>query len=145
MYPCNRPWRPRVRGRGIALFSVISALDLAGWSTPRPGRFIPGIHCTDDWVDLGASLDGSGKSCTRRGSNPGLSNPYWVAIPTTLSQPAQWSLYRIKWIQSTPSYAVSFRYILILYSNLSPVLPSDFPSRFPNKALHAFLFRSIQI
>jgi hypothetical protein len=32
------------KGSDIALFSLISALDGGGWSTPRPGRFIPGTH-----------------------------------------------------------------------------------------------------
>jgi hypothetical protein len=36
-----------------------------------------------------AGLDGCGKSCPLRDSNPGPSSPWGVAIPTELSQPAK--------------------------------------------------------
>jgi hypothetical protein len=42
-------------------------------STPRtlyrPGKR-PGTHCTEGWVDLGAGLDGCGKSRTTPGFDP---------------------------------------------------------------------------
>jgi hypothetical protein len=31
-----------MESRGITLLSLTSALDVGGWSTPRPGRFAPG-------------------------------------------------------------------------------------------------------
>jgi hypothetical protein len=39
-----------------------SAVDEGGWSTRRPGRYTPGIHCTVSWVCPRAGLDGCGKS-----------------------------------------------------------------------------------
>ena len=43
-----------------------SALDMGGWSAPRPGRFTPGerpgTHCIGGWVGPRAGLDGCGKS-----------------------------------------------------------------------------------
>jgi hypothetical protein len=50
------------RYRSIALNSFsISALEEGGCSTPRPGRFNPGTHCTRGCVGLGTGMDGSGK------------------------------------------------------------------------------------
>lgn len=62
-----------------------------GWSAPCPGLFTPGketgSHCTGIGVGLGDGLNGCGKSCTHRVSNPGPSSPYPVIIPTVLSRP----------------------------------------------------------
>jgi hypothetical protein len=71
--------------------SSISALDVGGWSTPRPSHFtsreILGTRCIGGWVGHRAGLDGCGKSRSHRNSIPGPSSPYGVAIPTELSRP----------------------------------------------------------
>ena len=41
-----------------------------GWSTPRPGRFIPGTYCIGSWVGPRAGLDGCGKSGSLPGFDP---------------------------------------------------------------------------
>jgi hypothetical protein len=51
-----------------------------------PGKS-PGIRCTGGWVGIGACLDECGKYRPHRGSNPGPSRTWWVAISTTLSRP----------------------------------------------------------
>jgi hypothetical protein len=53
-------------------FSLTSALDGGGWSTPRPGLF---IHSTGGWVGPAAGLDGYGKSRPHRDLIPGPSSP----------------------------------------------------------------------
>ena len=63
-----------------------------GWvvnATTRPlyPREQPGTHCIGGWVGPKAGLDGCGKSRPHRDSILGMSNPYRVAIPTTLSRP----------------------------------------------------------
>jgi len=45
------------------------------------GRFIPGTHCTGEWVGLGAGMDGSGKPRPHR-------------IRTTCNK----SLYRLRYL-----------------------------------------------
>jgi hypothetical protein len=52
--------------RGIAVFSLTSALDGGGWLMFRHGRFTPRketrcTHCTEGSVDPRASLDVGGK------------------------------------------------------------------------------------
>ena len=58
--------------------SATSVLEGGGWSAPRSGRFIPGkkpgTHCTK-WTELGARLNGHGKSRPHRDSIPGPSGP----------------------------------------------------------------------
>ena len=51
--------------------SLASALDTSGWSTPRPGSFIPGKDSRYRWYGrLSGIRDRSG-----RGSNPQPSRP----------------------------------------------------------------------
>ena len=65
-----------------------SALDRGGWSTPRPGRFIPqespGTHCIGGWVGPRAGLDGCGKSHPHRDSIPGQSSPKSLSYKSKL-------------------------------------------------------------
>jgi hypothetical protein len=79
------------RSIGISTLSLTSALDAGGWSTPHPGRFIPGkqtrYHCTGGCVGLETGLDGCGKSCPHRDSMHGPSSPWRVVIPTEPSRP----------------------------------------------------------
>jgi hypothetical protein len=51
-----------VEYRYSSTLSLTSALDVIGWSTPRPGRFTPGTHCIGGWVGPRGGLDGYGKS-----------------------------------------------------------------------------------
>ena len=79
--------------RGIALLSLMSALDGGWWSTPRPGRFTPGerpaTYCIVGWVGHRAGLDGFGKSQPCQDSILVQSSPWRIAIPTELSRPIQ--------------------------------------------------------
>jgi hypothetical protein len=60
--------------------------------------------------------------------------------PTTGTYSVAW------WIQSTPSYTVSLRSILILSSHLHLCLPSGlFPSSLPTKILHAFFISPMRV
>jgi len=63
----------------IHIHSLTSALNVFGWSTPRPGRFAPrerpGNHYIGDWVGVRVVLNGCGKSRPRRDSIPGSSSP----------------------------------------------------------------------
>jgi hypothetical protein len=66
--------------------SLTLALDVGGWSTPRPGRFTPG---KETWYSLGGPQGRSGRvrkisPPPHRDSIPGRSSPKRVAIPTTL-------------------------------------------------------------
>ena len=38
-------------GVQVWIYSLTLALEEAEWSTPRPGRFTSGTHCTGGWVD----------------------------------------------------------------------------------------------
>ena len=66
---------------------------IAGWLTPRPGRFTPekrpGTHCIGGWVDPTTGLDGCGNPRLHRDSIPGPSSPESVAIPTELLRPTR--------------------------------------------------------
>ena len=65
----NNKVHPRTDHRGPegeqrynSTLSLTSALDVSGWSTPRPSRFTPprkrpGAHCTGGWVGSRAGLD----------------------------------------------------------------------------------------
>ena len=49
----------------------------------HPGKR-PSTRSTGGWLGLGASLDVSGKCLSHQASNPGLSRPQQVAIPSML-------------------------------------------------------------
>jgi hypothetical protein len=57
--------------------SLTSALDGAGVSTPRSGRFKPGkkpgTHCTGRLKEFRGGMDGCGKFCPHQNSIPGPS------------------------------------------------------------------------
>jgi hypothetical protein len=67
------PWRRM--GIKIQLHtSLTSVLDRGEWSASRCGRFTPGTHWIEDWVDLRAGLDQMAKRrnhCLFQRSNPG--------------------------------------------------------------------------
>jgi hypothetical protein len=71
--------------------SVTSALDWGVLSTPRPGRFTPGIepgtHCTGRWVGPRVGLNGCGKS-RHRDSISGPSSPQPVVSRPILQSSA---------------------------------------------------------
>jgi hypothetical protein len=71
------------------MLALISALDVAGWLTPRPGRFTPGkeTQYTFYWrlCELKTGLDGCKKLRLSRNSIRKTSSPWRVAIPTELS------------------------------------------------------------
>jgi hypothetical protein len=60
---------PRGELRYNSTLSLTSALDGSGWSTPRPGGFIPGKE-TVPIVGPRAGLDGCGKSRPPPGFDP---------------------------------------------------------------------------
>jgi hypothetical protein len=71
---------PEGKQRYSSTLSLTSALDLGGWSKPRPGRFIPrgkrpGTYCTGGWVCPRAGLEGCGKFRPHRDLIPGPSRP----------------------------------------------------------------------
>ena len=63
---------PEGQQRYSSTLSLTSALDMGGWSTPRPGRFTagkgPGTNCTGGWVGPRAGMDGCRKCRPRRDS-----------------------------------------------------------------------------
>jgi len=71
------------------------ALKEGGWSTPLPGRFIPGkrpgTRCTGGWVGVLTWLDGSGKSRFHQVFEPRTVRH--VALLTTLSWPPYICMY----------------------------------------------------
>ena len=65
--------------RGMSVLSLTSALR-RGWVVKTESRSLypqewSGTHCTEDWVDPRAGLDGYGKSRPHRDSIPGTSSP----------------------------------------------------------------------
>jgi hypothetical protein len=66
------------------------ALEEGGWSVPYPSHFMPVKETHYPlYTRLGhrTGLDRSGNFCPQRGSNPRLSSPQQVCIPTTLTWP----------------------------------------------------------
>jgi len=66
------------RGWNLALPILDLSARKSGWPTPRSGHLTPGkrpiIHCTGDWLGLGAGLYGCRKSHLHQGSSPGPSS-----------------------------------------------------------------------
>jgi hypothetical protein len=89
------------RGGFRGILVALHFVDLGarrGWvvsTTPRPlyPQERPGTYCTGGWVGPKTGLDMCEKSRLYRGSIPGPSNPWPVAIPTELSRPQQ--IYRV--------------------------------------------------
>jgi hypothetical protein len=87
------PYRPR-RVIEVRLYSVLtSVLDGVSHEHPAPNDCPTGKSPDTDWKRPGglrASLDGfflERTPCSPHESNPGLSSPYRLALPTALSQP----------------------------------------------------------
>jgi len=82
LYHVVKAWRG---GRVIALTTMTSDLEAAGWSTPRSDRFIPRerprSHFTGGCVGYGY-----GKSRQHRHSNPGPSSLWGVVTESMVSR-----------------------------------------------------------
>jgi len=69
----------------------------------------------------------------------------WMFI-TAFTKACHLSLSRVRWILSTPSCPIYWRFILILSSHLCLCLSSGFfPSGFLTKTFHAFIFSPIRV
>jgi hypothetical protein len=66
---------------------MTTALEGGEGSASRPGRSLPGTHCTRGCVGPGAGLDRCGKSCHHRDSIPGPSSPQPVKTQETNIKP----------------------------------------------------------
>jgi len=56
---------------------LTSTLDDCVRLTPRCGRFIPGSHSVEDWIELRSFLVACLKTHTHRDAVPDCSSPYW--------------------------------------------------------------------